>query len=1032
MSFYLLFHLWFLAFSFISSMAWGATLPEDEVEVMKEIGKRVGKKDWDFNVDPCSGQRNWTSSIQVKGFENAVTCNCLFANATICHVVSIVLKSQNLSGTLPSELVRLPYLQEIDLTRNYLNGTIPPQWGSTNLVNISILGNRVTGPIPKELGNITTLKSLVLEFNQLSGELPPELGNLPQLERLLLTSNYFTGNLPATFARLTTLKQIRLGDNQFSGTLPDFIQRWRSLERLYELILLCNLNIFVDWFIRSIVFNFNRVMQGSGFSGPIPSGISFLNNLTDLRISDLKGPDSTFPQLKNLTNLQTLILRSCNLIGMVPEYLGDFTGLRSLDLSFNKLTGPIPRTLGGLNDINILYLTGNRFTGPLPNWIDRPDYTDLSYNNLSIQNPEQLTCQQGSVNLFASSLKGNNDLGIIPCLGKINCPKTWYSLHVNCGGKLISNGNIKYDDDSQEAGPARFRQTGSNWVFSNTGHFFDSGRVDYYTWSNTTKLDMNNGELYMDARVSALSLIYYAFCMGNGSYTISLHFAEIMFTHDQTYSSLGRRIFDIYVQRKLVLKDFNIAKEAGGVGKAIIKKFTTFVNSSTLEIRLQWAGKGTTGIPFGSVHGPLISAISVDPDFTPQEEDKDGVPKHYVVGIVVTGALVIIIIFGVAWWRGCFRRKVSLEKELMGVDFQTSLFSLRQIKAATKNFDINFKIGEGGFGPVYKGVLSDGTIIAVKQLSSKSRQGNREFINEIGMISALKHPSLVKLYGCCMEGDQLMLIYEYMENNSLARALFAPEKSQLKLDWSTRQRICVGIARGLAYLHGESRLKIVHRDIKATNVLLDKDLNPKISDFGLAKLDEEGSTHITTRVAGTYGYMAPEYAMHGYLTDKADVYSFGIVALEIISGKSNTMNWPKEGCFSLVDFVHLLREQGDLMNLVDERLGNDFKREEVVIMINVGLLCTQVSPIHRPTMASVVCMLEGKSDVEEVVLDTSEVLDGKKLEMKQYYNMREKNKTREIPEESISMGETSAFMSDTDLHSINMDSSFLKKKLIDI
>ncbi|KAG2372451.1 leucine-rich repeat receptor-like serine/threonine-protein [Vigna angularis] len=520
---------------------------------MKEIGKRLGKKDWDFNVDPCTGQRNWTSSIQ-----NAVTCNCLFANATICHVVSIVLKSQNLSGTLPSELVRLPYLQEIDLTRNYLNGTIPSQWGSVNLVNISILGNRVTGPIPKELGNITTLKSLVVEFNQLSGELPLELGNLPQLERF------------------------RLGDNQFSGTLPDFIQKWKSLERL--------------------------------------------------------------------------VLRSCNLIGMVPEYLGDLIGLRSL----------------------------------------------------------------------------------------------------------------------------------------NTGHFFDSGRVDYYTWSNTTKLDMNNGELYMDARVSALSLTYYAFCMGNGSYTISLHFAEIMFTDDQTYSSLGRRIFDIYVQRKLVLKDFNIAKEAGGVGKAIIKNFTASVNSSTLEIRLQWAGKGTTAIPFGSVHGPLISAISVHPDFTPQEEDKDGVPKHYVVGIVVTGALVIIIIFGIAWWRGCLRRKVSLEK-------------------------------------AYKTI-----------------------------------------------GD-----------------------------------------------------------------------------------------------------------------------------LE----------------------VHILREEGDLMDLVDERLGNDFKREEVVVMINVALLCTQVSPMHRPTMASVVCMLEGKTDVKEVVLDTSEVLDGKKLEMQQYYNMREKNKTLATPEESISMGETSAFMSDTDLYSINMDSS---------
>ncbi|KAL9322271.1 hypothetical protein ACSQ67_010324 [Phaseolus vulgaris] len=238
MSFPLLFHLWFLGFCFISSLARGATIPEDEVKVMKEIAETLGKKDWDFSVDPCSGQRNW--SVEVKGFENAVTCNCHFANATICHVVSIVLKSQNLSGTLPSELVRLPYLQEIDLSRNYLNGTIPAQWGFMKLVNI------------------------VLEFNQLSGELPPELGNLHQLERL------------------------------------------------------------------AIVVNYNEVMQGSGFSGPIPYGISFLNNLTDLRISDLKGPDSQFPQLKNLTILQTLIPRSCNLIGMVPEYLGNVTSLRSL------------------------------------------------------------------------------------------------------------------------------------------------------------------------------------------------------------------------------------------------------------------------------------------------------------------------------------------------------------------------------------------------------------------------------------------------------------------------------------------------------------------------------------------------------------------------------------------------------------------------------------------------------------------------------------------------------------------------------
>ncbi|CAJ2659529.1 unnamed protein product [Trifolium pratense] len=985
MNFSLLLQILLLTFCLISSFTSGATLSQQEVQVMKDIGRTLGKKDWDFSKDPCSGENNWTSSVKVKGFENAVTCNCSFANATICHIVSI------------------------DLANNYLNGTIPPQWGSMiNLVNISLLGNRLTGPIPKELGKITNLQKLILKFNQLSGNLPPELGNLHQLERLILSSNYFTGNLPATYAKLTKLKQIRLCDNQFSGPIPDFIQSWTSLDRM--------------------------VMQGSGLSGPIPSGISYLKNLTDLRITDLKGPDSPFPQLINMTVVDTLVLRSCNLIGTVPEYFGNITTLRSLDLSYNKLSGQIPNTLGVLEDINLLYLTGNLFTGPLPNWIARPDYTDLSYNNLSIENPEQLTCQQGTVNLFSSSSKRSN-LGMVSCLGNNGCPKHSYSLHINCGGKSVtSNKSLTYDDDSYEVGPASFHLSGSNWALSNTGHFFDTGlKVDYYTWSNKTNLAMENAELYTDARVSPLSLTYYGFCLGNGNYTVNLHFAEIMFTDDQTYTSLGRRIFDIYIQGRLVLKDFNIAKEAGGVGKAIIKKFTAIVTNNNLEIRLHWAGKGTTGLPFDSVYGPLISAISVDPDFTPPVENKgSSIPVGSLVAIVVAGALVFLIVFGIAWWRICRRKIGPLERELKSLDLQTGLFSLRQIKEATNNFDISNKIGEGGFGPVYKGCLSNGTLIAVKQLSSKSKQGNREFLNEIGMISALQHPYLVKLYGCCVEGDQLLLIYEYLANNSLARALFGPEEHQIRLDWSRRKKICVGIARGLAFLHEESRLKVVHRDIKATNVLLDTDLDPKISDFGLAKLDEEDNTHISTRIAGTYGYMAPEYAMHGYLTDKADVYSFGIVALEIVSGRSNTLYRTKEEAYYLLDWAHMLKERGDLMELVDSRLGSDFNKKEALVVINSALLCTNVTSNLRPSMSSVVSILEGNTAVPEFVPESSEVMDEKKMEvMRQYYYQKEENMTSKSQTQGRRLlnGEPwTAASSSADLYSIHLDSSYLEER----
>ncbi|KAA8526742.1 hypothetical protein F0562_009029 [Nyssa sinensis] len=1005
-----------IVFICFATFASGATLlPTNEVEALQQIGKTLGKTDWNFSADPCSGQWGWATQNPVKGFENAVTCNCS-SNNTVCHIVSIVLKAQNLSGVLPPELVRLPYLQEIDLTRNYLNGTIPSEWGSMQLVNISLIGNRLTGSIPKEFGNISTLANLTLEYNQLSGVLPPELGNLPHIERILLTSNNFTGELPGTLANLTTLKDFRIGDNDFMGKIPNFIQNWTNLEKL--------------------------VIQASGLDGPIPSGIALLAKVTDLRISDLNRTEGTFPPLSNMKNLKTLILRSCNIVGQLPDYLGTMTKLKLLDLSFNKLTGEIPSSFAGLSNTDYIYLTGNLLNGALPDWMLKDgDNIDLSYNNFTFDKSGPSICQPRSLNLFGSSSSGNTS-GIVSCLRSVRCPRIAYSsFHINCGGREVTaEGNTRYEDDIDSGGPSRFFQSRTNWGFSSTGHFLDDDRSsDSFIWTNTSSISVNNSELYMDARLSPLSLTYYGFCLQNGNYTVSLHFAEIMFTDDKTYGSLGRHIFNIYIQGKQVLKDFNIEDEAGGVGKEVIRRFTAVVSTGTLEIRFYWAGKGTTGIPVRGVYGPLISAISVDPDFIPASENGNSLSAGTVVGIVAAVAFVIFLVLGILWWKGCLRHKDTMEQDLKGLDLQTGSFTLRQIKAATNNFDVANKIGEGGFGSVYKGLLADGTIIAVKQLSSKSKQGNREFVNEIGMISALQHPHLVKLYGCCIEGNQLLLVYEYMENNCLARALFGklqphallstfgPEECQLKLDWPTRHKICIGIARGLAYLHEESRLKIVHRDIKSTNVLLDENLNPKISDFGLAKLDEEDNTHISTRIAGTYGYMAPEYAMRGYLTDKADVYSFGIVALEIISGRSNTSYRPKEDCFYLLDWALVLKEKGTLMELVDPRLGSDFNKEEVMAMINVALLCTGFSPAVRPAMSSVVNMLEGRAFVQELVPNPSVSSDKIKLkEMKNPYQHSPETTMSDSLIQSMSTNGrlTTSSTSTTDLYPIILESDY--------
>ncbi|XP_050290700.1 probable leucine-rich repeat receptor-like serine/threonine-protein kinase At3g14840 isoform X2 [Quercus robur] len=899
-----------------------ARLPADEVQGLREIAAQVGKKDWNFGVDPCSNESSWAtppSSLRPL-YNNSLICNCSYPSG-VCHVIKLFLKGQDLDGMLPPSLVKLPYLNTIDFTRNYLSGTIPPEWASTKLEIMSITVNNLSGPIPSYLGNITTLIYMSIESNLFSGTVPPELGNLVNLENLILSANNLTGELPVALTNLTKLTELRISSNNFIGKIPDVFQSWKQLQKLE--------------------------IQASGLEGPIPSSISVLSNLTELRISDLLGNGSEFPPLKKMTGMKRLMLRSCNLSGPIPADISQMTNLQILDLSFNKLEENVP-DLSGLYYLQYIQM-------------------DLSYNNFS-QTSVPPTCT-GNQNFFQSFSGQDNSL-LAECLKNNPCPKEQYSLHVNCGGIATTIGNIEFEEDQDPAGVAKFVSVGNSWGLSSSGLFWDvNSTSNQYKATNVSILRMNNSELYTSARLSPLSLTYYARCLANGNYTVKLYFAEIVFRDNKSFYSLGRRIFDVYIQEQLVLKDFNIENAAKGVDKAIVMEYKAIVRNKVLQIRFHWAGKGTTAAPQRGTYGPLISAISVEADFSPPGNSKMKILIGVGAGVLVLFLFFMILV--ILWWKGYIGSRISREKELQGLDLQTGFFKYRQIKAATNNFDAANKLGEGGFGTVYKGILLDDSIIAVKKLSSRSKQGNREFVTEIGMISALQHPNLVRLYGYCIEGNQLFLVYEYMENNSLARALFGLDEHRLTLDWSTRQNICVGIARGLAFLHEESTLKIVHRDIKTTNVLLDRDLNPKISDFGLAKLDEEENTHISTRVAGTIGYMAPEYALWGFLTYKADVYSFGVVALEIVAGKNIMKYRPNENFVCLLDWALFLQQRGNLMELVDPKLGSEFNKEEAVRMIKVALLCTNPSPALRPNMSAVVSMLKGQTAVHELVMDPS-------------------------------------------------------------
>ncbi|XP_021902115.1 G-type lectin S-receptor-like serine/threonine-protein kinase At1g11330 isoform X1 [Carica papaya] len=288
------------------------------------------------------------------------------------------------------------------------------------------------------------------------------------------------------------------------------------------------------------------------------------------------------------------------------------------------------------------------------------------------------------------------------------------------------------------------------------------------------------------------------------------------------------------------------------------------------------------------------------------------------------------------------------------------LFNFEILAAATNNFNPSNKLGQGGFGPVYKGKLQDGQEVAVKRLSSNSGQGLEEFRNEVVVISKLQHRNLVRLFGCCVEGEENILVYEYMPNRSLDAILFDPIERKC-LNWRKRLNIIEGIGRGLLYLHRDSRLRIIHRDLKASNILLDEELNPKISDFGMARIfgGKEDRAN-TRRVVGTYGYMSPEYAMEGQFSEKSDVFSFGVLLLEIISGRRNSSFYSDKQFLNLLSYAWKLWKEENIVEFIDAVMFEPRFKEEMLRCVHVGLLCVQEFAKDRPSVSTVISMLKSE------------------------------------------------------------------------
>ncbi|KAF9587457.1 hypothetical protein IFM89_002638 [Coptis chinensis] len=814
--------------------------------IFQQWGISAPVASWNISGEPCSGTAIDSTDMDREDSDvnyPGIKCNCsLTDGSSTCHITQLKLDQNYLTGPLPAFLGNLSRLRMLSVGTNALSGTIP-----------------------KELGGLQNLRILAFGSNYFSGSLPPQLGLLVNLEHLakLDSSNYIDsaglgGEIPTELANLVNLQTMWASDNPFTGKLPDFIGNWTKLTSLR--------------------------FQGNSFEGPIPSSYSSLTWLNDLRISDLSNVSSSLDFVKDMKNLTVLILRNNLLSGNIPDSFGEYEKLQRLDFSFNNLSGQIPSSLFNLNSLSYLFLGNNSLSGTIPPAMSRfPAMRRLITVNVVANN---LTFD--SNNSFLASR--------LDCLQRqFPCNRVsprYSSFAINCGGpqKTSTDGTI-YEAESSTLGPASYYvEDSTRWAVSNVVLFYQNAQYIQNTLGPIRgTLDP---ELFQTARLSPGSLRYYGLGLENGKYNVNLQFAETGFDDEslRTWQSLGRRVFDIYIQGSLQIKDFNIRSAAGGaINKVVLRDFKVQVSENFLEIHLFWAGKGTCCIPVQAYYGPSISAIRVTPaDFrqtvsdlppTSSAKSRTGI----IVGVTLPIVLLMILCPLAIFYR---RRKASSsndDEELLVIDNRPNAFSYAELKTATEDFSPTNKLGEGAFGPVYKRNSREETLGNVTPRES-------QFVAEVSIISAVQHRNLVKLYGSCIQGENRLLVYEYLRNKSLDQALFG------------------------------------------------NNLN---------------------------GYLAPEYAMLGHLTEKADVFGFGVVALEILCGRPNANSSLEPERMYLLEWAWNLYENNHGLELVDPIL-NSFNKEEAIRLLGVGLLCTQASPTMRPPMSRVVAMLTGDIEVSTV------------------------------------------------------------------
>ncbi|PIA49876.1 hypothetical protein AQUCO_01300547v1 [Aquilegia coerulea] len=841
----------------------------------------------------------------------------------------------------------------LNLSNLNLGGSISPSVGDLkNLQAIDLKGNQLTGQIPDEIGNCGDLRTLDLSENLLYGDIPFSISKLKQLEDLILKNNQLTGPIPSTLSQLPNLKTLDLARNQLTGDIPRLIY-WNEV--LQYLGLRGNFltgTLSPDMCQLTGLWYFD--VRANNLTGTIPDNIG---NCTSFEILDISYNQITGEIPYNIGFLQvaTLSLQGNRLTGKIPEVIGLMQALAVLDLSENELVGPIPPILGNLSYTGKLYLHSNKLTGSIPPELGNMSnlsYLQLNDNQLVGRIPAELG-RLGE--LFELNLANNYLEGPIP--QNISSCTALNQLNVY-GNRL--NGSI----------PSGFQNLESLTALNLSSNNF-RGRipVELGRIVNLDKLDLSSNDFSGPIPASVgdlehlLKLNLSRNCLDG---PVPAEFGNLRSVQhiDMSFNKLSGKIpvelGQLQNLNTLILRNNNLRGE-------IPVQLTNCLSLLTLDIsHNNFSGelpptKLFSRFPPESFSGnPLLCGNWLGSLCETYPHGPKAIFSRTALVCVALGFFALLLMVIVAIYRSNQPNQFTtgLTKadrgppKLVVLHMDMAIHSYEDIMRITENLNEKYIIGYGATSTVYKCILKNSKAIAIKRLYTQYPHNSREFETELETIGSIKHRNLVCLHGYSLSPNGNLLFYDYMPNGSLWDLLHGPAK-KVKLDWDTRLKVAVGAAQGLAYLHNDCNPRIIHRDVKSSNILLDDNFEAHLSDFGIAKCISPSKTHASTYVMGTIGYIDPEYARTSRLNEKSDVYSFGIVLLELLTGKKAVDNE-----LNLHQLILSKADNNTVMEAVDPEVSVTCMDLGLVKKtFQLALLCTKRYPSERPTMHEVARVL---------------------------------------------------------------------------